>query len=232
MGCPNVETINAHQPNISADFLYQKHKLVLGKDITKLVILIPNEAHHGPHEDKEGRFIEQPFLPASAVVNVGTKVLWFNGDIGYKHTIIINKTGLQGSSLESMTNAFPNHEGSNSVTFDSLGEFEYSEAKKFKNKFMMRGKITVIKQTHSVNSATPIDTVGVLMVPAEDHNTYFEALKKMSFIVNSTHNFKNLSSKKKKVGKEQALLIWGTFEMDISQVMDKLREISVRLPYS
>ena len=73
-----------------------------------------------------------------------------------------------------MTNAFPNHEGSNSVTFDSLGEFEYSEAKKFKNKFMMRGKITVIKQTHSVNSATPIDTVGVLMVPAEDHNTYFE----------------------------------------------------------
>ena len=109
MGCPNVETINAHQPNIRADFLYQKHKLVLGKDITKLVILIPNEAHHGPHEDKEGRFIEQPFLPASAVVNVGTKVLWFNGDIGYKHTIIINKTGLQGSSLESMTNAFPNH---------------------------------------------------------------------------------------------------------------------------
>jgi hypothetical protein len=38
-----------------------------------LIILIPNEGHHGPQED-EDRFLDQPFIPQNAVLNKGTNI--------------------------------------------------------------------------------------------------------------------------------------------------------------
>ena len=118
------------------------------------------------------------------------------------------------------------------MILDSLGQFEYSEAKEYQNGFVMRGNIMVINNMHPIHSVPSLDTVGVLMVPTEELLEYIEVLKSKRFIVNSIHSFKNLSGEKKNVGDKQALLVWGTFEMDISQVMDTLREISFRLPYS
>ena len=37
-----------------------------------LVIVIPNEGHHGPSEDNEASFIAQPFVPQNVVVTPGT----------------------------------------------------------------------------------------------------------------------------------------------------------------
>jgi len=68
------------QPNIDAKSIYETGTAILGKNVKNLIILIPHEAHHGNGEAKENRFIEQSFLPETAIVNKGTQVIWFSGD--------------------------------------------------------------------------------------------------------------------------------------------------------
>jgi hypothetical protein len=67
------------QRNINAINLYEMGKMVLGNNAKHLVILIPNEGHHGPGEGDEARFIGQPFVPQNAVVSPGTQIIWYNG---------------------------------------------------------------------------------------------------------------------------------------------------------
>ena len=62
-------------PNFSASSIFETHKMVIGNNIKNLVILIPNEGHHGPQVD-EDRFMDQPFIPQNAVLNKGTDVVW------------------------------------------------------------------------------------------------------------------------------------------------------------
>ena len=49
--------------------------MVLPKRVKHLVILIPHEAHHGPGEEDESRFIALPFVPQNAVVSPDTGCL-------------------------------------------------------------------------------------------------------------------------------------------------------------
>lgn len=65
----------------TASDIYNTKKLVLGSDTRDLAILIPNEGHHGRGEENEARFIAQSFVPETAVINKGTNVIWFNGDV-------------------------------------------------------------------------------------------------------------------------------------------------------
>lgn len=53
---------------------HDNYRLQIGDNVKNLVILIPNERHHGPGEDNEARFIDQSFVPEIAVVSPGTKV--------------------------------------------------------------------------------------------------------------------------------------------------------------
>ena len=55
--------IAQEETNINATSLYDSGQMVLGNNIKHLVILIPNEGHHGPGEENEARFIAQPFVP-------------------------------------------------------------------------------------------------------------------------------------------------------------------------
>ena len=68
--------------------------MVLPNDVRQLVILIPNEGHHGPGEEDEARFIAQPFVPQHAFISPGTVVVWFNGDIGHEHNIVVTSACL------------------------------------------------------------------------------------------------------------------------------------------
>ena len=63
--------------------------MILPGNAKHLVILIPNEGHHGPGEEDESRFIAQPFVPQDVVIYPGTQVVWFNGDVGHEHAIIV-----------------------------------------------------------------------------------------------------------------------------------------------
>ena len=51
---------------LNATSLYDSGQMVLGSNVKHLVIVIPNEGHHGPGEEDEARFIAQPFLPQNA----------------------------------------------------------------------------------------------------------------------------------------------------------------------
>src|ERR1044072_8174941 len=78
------------QPNINAKSIYDTGTAVLGSNVKNLIILIPDEAHHGNGEAKENRFIEQSFLPQKSIINKGTKVILFSGDVSHEHQIILN----------------------------------------------------------------------------------------------------------------------------------------------
>jgi hypothetical protein len=49
--------------------------MVLGNNVKHLVIVIPNEGHHGLGEDDEARFIAQPFFPQIHGKGLGLKLL-------------------------------------------------------------------------------------------------------------------------------------------------------------
>ena len=55
-----------------------------------LFILIPDEAHHGNGEAKENRFIEQSFLPETAIINKETQLFGLAMIVNHKHEIILN----------------------------------------------------------------------------------------------------------------------------------------------
>jgi len=75
-------------PNINAISIFDTHRMILGNNIKNIVILIPDEGHHGPQAD-EDRFLDQPFIPQNAVLNKGTNIVWFNGDVGHDHNLVI-----------------------------------------------------------------------------------------------------------------------------------------------
>jgi hypothetical protein len=64
-----------------ATSIYNTHEFNVEDGVQNLFILIPNEAHHGPGEEDEARYLNQPFVPESVAVSPGTNVVWFNGDV-------------------------------------------------------------------------------------------------------------------------------------------------------
>src|SRR5919108_3882971 len=112
------------QPDLNATSVYDSGQMVLGNNVKHLVIVIPNEGHHGPGEEDEARFIAQPFLPQNALVGPGTQVAWFNGDVGHEHNIVVRD--VNGVQLFE-TGEFTELQVSRPITFDNTGEFAYAD---------------------------------------------------------------------------------------------------------
>ena len=226
----SINTNNYNQPNIDASDLYNTKTMVLGPNVKNLVILIPNEGHHGPNEDKEARFLEQQFVPENAVISLGTTVAWFNGDVGHERTIDVKDAN--GNSLLFSTGAIKDMQVSKTNTFSSLGTFNY-EAEGDAG-VMMRRTITVENLqspvANSVNSG--LDTVGVLMVPTQDKDKYVQEVKNGGLTVDSTHDFNDLRGGQKGTGDVQTLIVWTSEGKDLNSVISPLSEISATLPYS
>ena len=167
IGACNFGTVNAQtQPNLNATSVYDSGQMVLGSNLKHLVIVIPNEGHHGPGEEDEARFIAQPFLPQNAIVGPGTQVAWFNGDVGHEHNIVVRDAN--GAQLFE-TGEFTELEASTPITFNTTGDFEYADTVEYEGGFVMTGNIRVVDQ--GVTATTPtasFDTVGALMVPSMD----------------------------------------------------------------
>jgi len=141
------------QPNINAKSIYDTGAAVLGNNVKNLIILIPDEAHHGNGEAKENRFIEQSFLPQTAVINKGTKVIWFSGDVSHEHQIILNN---DKSLFDSGT--LPEFTESNPMVFNTVGNFGYIspdiDQEAVQKGFVMKGDIKVVDQPDILNSST------------------------------------------------------------------------------
>ena len=77
LGMCSLSAADAQRPSINATNVFDPGKMILPGNAKHLVILIPNEGHHGPGEEDESRFIAQPFVPQDVVIYPGTQVVWF-----------------------------------------------------------------------------------------------------------------------------------------------------------
>lgn len=194
-----------------------------------LYILIPNEGHHGPGEEDEARYLNQPFVPESVTVSPGTNVVWFNGDVGHEHNIAVSGRG-SGSNPLYQTGEFSEFDARN-YTFNEIGDFNYADTVEYENGFIMRGNISV------ADGGTPsqqeviggnAQTVGLLMVPTEDLAQHTQDLQNRGFVIDSTHNFPDLRE-----GDGQTLVVWEAPEnSDTSTIIAELAGVSQQFPYS
>ena len=128
------------QQNLNATSVYDSGQMILGNNVKYLVVVIPNEGHHGPGEEDESRFIAQPFLPQNAIVEPGTQVAWFNGDVGHEHNIVVNDpNGIQVFE----TGEFTELTTSRPIMLNNTGDYEYADTIEYEGGFVMTGTIRV-----------------------------------------------------------------------------------------
>lgn len=221
---------NSTTTTVASD-IYNTKELVLGSDIGNLVILIPNEGHHGPGEDNEARFIAQSFVPETAVINKGTNVMWFNGDVGHEHDIVVTSESDNSSSMY-QTGEFTEFEAGN-YTFNEVGRFQYADTVEYDNGYIMSGNISVVDDGAGEEVERADVTLGLLMVPTQDISQYTGDLQNRGFVLDSMHNFQDLRGGQSGTGDEQTLIVWrAPTGMETSNVISQLAEFSEELPYS
>jgi hypothetical protein len=245
----NDFTVDAQSPNLDASNIYETQTISLGTNIKNLVILLPNEAHESPALPEEQRLINQPYAPQNAVINTGTAVVWFNGDVDHDHKITLvngQDSNIGTSNVVFESGDFPYNTATRSMTFNDTGIFSYFEKDVNADdpNFVVNGTIKVVNQPKSVTttttndtsgpSTTTIDTIGTLMVPTMDLATHTSDLENRGFSVLSTHNFKDLRGGQSGTGDEQTLIVWGTSISGTSMddIISQLSQISSGLPYS
>lgn len=230
------------QPNINSESIFNTKTMTLGNNIKNLVILIPNEGHHSEGEDDEARFLDQHFVPENAVVNTGTTVLWFNGDVGHERTIDVKDTS--GNTVFN-TGEIVDSQASQAFTFSETGVYNY-EAEGDPG-VTMTGTITVdniqspatlssssgsTTTSTTSNSSNNVDTVGILMVPTQDIDEYLSQITSAGITVDNTYDFKDLRGGQKGTGDTQTLIVWTTGGIDLGESLSSLSELSADLPYS
>src|SRR5215208_1675141 len=193
-------------PSINATNVFDTGQMVLPGNVKHLMILIPDEAHHGPGEEDESRFIAQPFVPQNVVINPGTQVIWFNGDVGHEHNIVVTDSSNDGTNNQFFeTSEFNELTASKPIVFNNTGNFDYSDTVEYEEGFVMTGNIIVNGQGSGgqVISSSSFDTVGALMVPSMMVQDVTDEMRNVGFAINSMHNFKDLRGRQEDTGDEQ-----------------------------
>jgi len=233
------------QPNIKASNIYQTQKMVTGKNIKNLVILIPNEAHEDTRQVKETRLLNQTYLPENAVVNVGTTIAWLNADAGHRHSITLADNNTKNIMYNS--GRFNNSTTSKPVTLNSTGTFDYSGPsfdRAFPN-YKMNGTITVVNQplatkfntttaaTNTTSTNNNIDTVALLITPAKLFDKTVSGLKSQRITIDSQYPFTSLRGGGSASGgdKQQVLLVLTSSGKNLDKVTSALAQVASTLPY-
>jgi plastocyanin len=229
------------RPDINASHAYQGRTMILGNNVKNLVITIPNEAHEPPGLlPRDLRVANQPYFPQNAVVNVGTTVIWFNGDVGHFHTITLaNNISPKKAIYDS--GQFNFFAGSKPIKFNDTGTFAYSGPsfnKKAPN-YKMNGTLTVVNQASpvfSTNKTSPaasnFDTIIPLMVPVNQQDKLISQFKAQGFGVNSTYVFKSIRGD----GLEgcgdsnESLLVLTSSGKSLDQIISVLKQIAPTMP--
>ena len=217
-------------PSINATNVFDTGQMVLPGNVKHLMILIPDEAHHGPGEEDESRFIAQPFVPQNVVINPGTQVIWFNGDVGHEHNIVVTD---ESNSPVFESGEFTELQASRPFMFNNTGNFDYADTVEYEEGFVMTGDIIVNGQGSGgqVISSSSFDTVGALMVPSMMIQEVTDEMRNVGFVIDSMHNFKDLRGGQSDTGDEQVLVIWTSAGKSLEDVTSQLGEISEGLPY-
>jgi plastocyanin len=209
-----------------ATSIYETREFNVGDGTRNLFILIPNEGHHGPGEEDEARYLDQPFVPESVTVSPGTNIIWFNGDVGHEHNIAISGGG-GGPNPIYQTGEFSEFDARN-YTFSEIGDFSYADTVEYENGFIMRGNVSVSDSSQQGTTGGDPQTLGLLMVPTEDLTQLTQELQTRGIVIDSTHNFLDLRE-----GDEQTLVVWTAPEIsNMSTIIADLAELSQQFPYS
>src|SRR5918995_586581 len=160
-----------------------------------------------PGEEDEARFIAQPFVPQSAIVSPGTEVVWFSGDVGHEHNIVVRNGDATGTQVFE-TGEFAELAASRPITFNSSGNFEYADTVEYEGGFVMTGNVTVVNQNSGStgSSGGSFDTVGALMVPSMMIESVTGEMRNMGFGIDSMHTFTDLRGGQEDTGDAQVLV--------------------------
>ena len=208
-------------------------------NVANLIILIPNEGHESPEMPEEQRLINQPYVPQNVVVNTGTNVVWFNGDVDHDHKITLVD---ENSSPVFESGEFKFNTLSKPLLLNDTGKFSYSESDVSQDdpKFVMEGTITTVynnisqsgKAETNNSSNGNYDTVTLLMVPAKDVEEHVSNLQNQGLGIVSQYTFKDLRGGQKGTGPEQTLLVLGSKEKSLDNLLLILEELTPKLPYN
>jgi plastocyanin len=240
------ETQQLWQPDIKASDIYQYYTMVLGKDIKNLIIEIPNEGHEDPTYQKELRVVNQPYLPQNAVVNVGTTVTWFSGDVDHIHSISVVDNNTKNIVYD--TSAINNFNASKPITFNNTGTFTYSGPSNDKvvPNYKMNGTVTVVDQplstsfndtttapSSSSGASNNVDTITTLIVPANIRDKIVSAIQGQGFGIDNQYPFASLRGGGSASGgdKNQVLLVLTSSGKNLNEVISALSSIVPTIPY-
>jgi len=229
-----VYSLNAaiaqNETSINATSLFGSGQMILPNNVKHLVILIPNEGHHGPGEEDESRFIAQPFVPQNVMVGPGTQVIWYNGDVGHEHNIVVSDNN--GNQIF-QTAEFTELVASRPITFNNTGNFQYADTVEYEEGFVMTGNVTVVNQNNGAASRTvgTYDTVGTLMVPSPFVQSAVESMRSAGFVIDSIHAFTDLRGGQEDTGEEQVLVVWTAAGKSMDEIVLQLGEVSEGLSY-
>jgi hypothetical protein len=163
------------------------------------------------------------------VVESGTQVDWYNGDVGHEHSIAVSDNS--GNQIFD-TGEFTELVSSRPITFNSTGNYNYADTIDYEEGFRMTGNITVVNGGRV--AATPgstFDTVGVLMVPSIMVQSVTEQMKNTEFGIDSMHTFTDLRGGQEDTGDKQVLVVWTASGKNLNEISSELQDISGSLPY-
>ena len=237
--------VKAQNPDMNTSNVYETKSMDLGSNVKDLIILIPNEGHESQNigdQSTDQRLVNQPYIPQSVTVPVGTAIMWFNGDVDHDHKITLVKQGSNLNNIIFDSDDFAYNTASQPVVMNNTGSFDYYQAdvNNEDTDFVMNGTINVVGKSDIPNTTTTgistdqpnanINTVGTLMVPTGDLPTYTSELENGGFSILSTYNFNDIRS-----GDPQTLIMWGTSSSSTNSlvnVVSQLEQITPTLPYS
>src|SRR5216117_1420283 len=220
--------------NIASDILNNK-TLTVPNSVKNFVILIPNEAHESPELPKDQRLINQPYVPQNLVVDPGTKIAWFAGDVGHMRKVILEDE----NSNEIFNSILKFNSASKALPFNQSGKFTYFETKANKDdpNFVMKGSVTVTgpEPNSSIDISnnslkSNFDTLSIIMIPTKDINKHAKILNDNSLNILDQYSFKDLRQTAGG-GANQTLLVLGS-NGPIDATISTLKKITSTLPYS
>jgi hypothetical protein len=201
--------------------------------------------------------MNQPYIPQNAIVNVGTTVAWFSGDVAHRHSITLVDNKTKSTAYDS--GSFNYFNASKPFTFNNVGIFAYSGPSNDKMwpNYKMNGTVTVVNQplATSFNSSSSgggsaaaasatgagaagnnnnnFDTIATLMVPSKLLGTTLANLKSQGFTIDNQYPFRSLRGSGSQAGgdPQQVLLVLASSGKNLNQVTSALSHVSATLPY-
>jgi plastocyanin len=228
----NVSSLSTDQRDIStstnvpspnsipiAKSIFDSGTMTLPSSVKGIIILIPDEAHHPPADQKTISPKNPNYLPNKLEIPEGTEVAFVHNDPGHLHVGIIKDK--DGNTVWT-TNPVKFPDGSDSRTLSVSGSPYGISDKQYSPP--MEGKIVV-----TAEKSTGALTVGGFFCPTKQLPDCKSQFSKAGFKILSEHNF-NTKSVQKDISGPNTLLIYST-KLPVKDAITSLGPIIKSLPY-